>query len=182
VNGVGKTRILNRCNYFYDIGNYLIGKIWSYFFEQLPNNGGGLNYLKFGKYIYFSYFNKMDDEDNELEIPEPVSIGDLIVLKATQGYDGYLCGNQAEMHVAMQVSSKQQFARDSLEFDSHAFRICPSLNYRHRHEMQSRSKIPVKPSNVKSLITLVSLARCCDWHTSLMIYLYSQTCYVFRSP
>jgi hypothetical protein len=32
-------------NYLQDIGNYLIGKIWSYFFEQLPNNGGGLNYL-----------------------------------------------------------------------------------------------------------------------------------------
>lgn len=87
----------------------------------------------------------MEIDDNDIETPEPVHIGDLIVLKATQGYDGFLCGNQAEMHIAMQVTSKQNNARDSLEFDSHAFRICPALNYRHRREMEARSNIPVKP-------------------------------------
>lgn len=89
----------------------------------------------------------MIEDDDGFSIPEPVNIGDLIVLKSNSGtYDGYLCGSQAEKHVAMQVSSKQLYPRDSLEFDSHTFRICPSLNYRHRHDMQSRSTIPIKPS------------------------------------
>lgn len=71
------------------------------------------------------------------EVLDPVTIGDLIVLNATEPRDcvGALSGDSASFHVGIQLPNFQQQKREPLQYDDYVFRVCPALNYRQRNEL-----------------------------------------------
>jgi hypothetical protein len=81
------------------------------------------------------FIMSMREPDNE--VLDPVTIGDLIVLNATEPKDcvGALRGDSANFTVGIQLPNAQNKKRDSLQFDDYVFRVCPSLNYRQRNEL-----------------------------------------------
>ena len=95
----------------------------------------------------------MADNDETLD---PVTIGDLILLNATEPkeYVGGLRGDTASFTTGIQLPNFSQ-KRDELQFDDYVFRVCPALNYRQRneldiHEMKTSGISSSKSSSGKS--------------------------------
>jgi hypothetical protein len=96
--------------------------------------------------------SRMAQADVEEDALDPVTIGDQMLLNASEMVEGgFLHGDLASHRVGLQEFDAET-KRDALNFNDYVFRVCPMLNYRQRNELDvAQAKETSQSENPKTL-------------------------------